>query len=393
MPLDGTLGASQDPAVINLQTRHFIINNSIDVWVPIAQGTITTGVGSIVNVGLRPFGLAKRLLIEIHAPVTPSAQNQTLGPFGPAALLSNVTLQDTSTQTRINTPGWHLHAVSTAKRRRVFGSATTTDTPFGYGNNVTNVMSAPATLTGGAGASNVNAVFEVPISYTDADLRGAIWLGVTNANANLSFTLNPNMFAISTTTDATQALYKSAGAGAATLGTVTYTVHYNCLDQLPRIPAGQQNAGAVILPYGDLGVAYIMLTSPFGAIVANSDNPFFYPNFRDIMSTIIIYNQNGTLNPGTDISYFALQSANFTNVFKYPATISALLTRMIIGDDPPAGMYYFDHRHKPINTLQYGNMALLVNPTSAAASTSVLFALEQLAQIGQVVMSGSMPGT
>lgn len=388
MPLDGTM-QNVDPAVLNFQARQFIIDQAIDVWVPIAQGTITTGVGSVINVGLRPFGLAKRLLIELHAPVTPSPQNQTLGPFGPASLISNVTLTDTNNQVRINTPGWHLEMVATAKRRRVFGAAFTTDTPFGYGNNVTNVMSAPATLTGGAGASNVNAVFEVPISYTDADLRGAMWLGVTNANANLQFTLNPNMFAISTTTDATQALYKSAGAGAATLGTVTYTIHQNVLDQVPVDPKSRQR----ILPYGDLGVAYQLITSPFGGLVVNSDNPFFYPNFRDVMSTTIIFDNAGTLNAGTDVSYFALQSANFTNVFKYPPTIEALLTRAIIGDDPPAGMYYFDHRHKPINTIQYGNMALLVNPTTVNAGASIQFALETLAQIGQIVMAGSMPGT
>src|ERR1041385_4132244 len=163
-------GNAPDPRVLNYNARQLILNTAIDLWLPIASGTITTGVGSVVNIPGRNIGLVKRFLIKLSAPVTPSAQNQTLGPFGPAALLSNVQLTDLNGQVRVNTPGWHLQAVSTAKRRRIFGAAFTSDTPFGYGNNFTSVMNAPATLTGGAGASTVYATFEVPVSYTDHDL-------------------------------------------------------------------------------------------------------------------------------------------------------------------------------------------------------------------------------
>ncbi len=377
--------AAPDPRVLNFQARRLITDNAVDLWLPIAQGTITTGPGSVVNVPVRNVGLIKRFLIKLTAPVTPSAQNQTMGPFGPASLLSNVTFTDINNQVRVNTPGWHLHMIATAKRRRVFGAAFVSDTPFGYGNNYTSVMSGPASLVGGAGASDIFATFEVPVSYTDLDLRGAIWAGVTNATMNLQFTLNPNMFAIAGAADPTQALYQSAGAGAATLGTVEYQIYQNVLDQIPTDQNGQR-----ILPFMDVGTAYTLLNTPQGGIVANQDNPFPYPNFRDVMSTTVIYDNGGTLNPGSDIAYWALQSANFTNIFKLDPFTSALFTRMIIGDDPPAGMYYFDHRAKPINTLQYGNMALLLNPSTVNSNAATLFGIEALALIGAITQAGSL---
>lgn len=383
--MNGAAAQQVDPRVLNYNARQLILNTAIDLWLPIAQGTITTGVGSQINIPGRNLGLVKRFMIKLIAPVTPSAQNQTLGPMGPAALLSNVTLTDLNGQVRVNTPGWHLQAIATAKRRRVFGAAATSDTPFGYGNNFTSVMAAPATLTGGAGASNVFATFEVPVSYSDTDLRGGIWASITNATFNLQFTLNPNMFAVAAAADATQALYQSAGAAAATIGTVQYIIYQNCLDQIPF--DGQGNR---ILPYQDIGTAYTLLNTPLGGIVANQDNPFPYPNFRDIMSTVVIYNNAGTLNVGSDIGYWALQSANYTNIFKYDPFTSALLTRLIIGDDTPKGMYYFDHRAKPINTLQYGNMALLLNPTTVNAGASMLIGIEALALIGAITAAGSL---
>lgn len=383
-----------DPAVANLQARQFVKKVGVDWWNAVASGVIATGAGSVVNVPGRNVGLVKRFLIKLSFEVTASAQAQTLGPFGPSSAVSNVLLTDLSNQIRINAPGWLLSMISTAKRRRVFGAAFTSDTPLGFGNNFTAVMSAPASIAG-AGTGIVDVFFEVPVSYTDEDLRGAIWAAVVNGTFNLQFTINPNMFANSGTTDSTQALYVSAGADSATVGDITYTIYQNVLDQLTQYSTQDPQTGArvPILPYGDIGVAYMLNSSPFSAIVASQDNPFPYPNFRDIMSTTVVFDNGGDLNVGSDVNYWALQSANFTNIFKYDPLTAALMTRQIIGDDPPPGMYYFDHRLKPINTLQYGNMALLLNPSLVNAGASILFGVEMLATIGMVTNAGSLAGT
>jgi hypothetical protein len=68
------------------------------------------------------------------------------------------------------------------------------------------------------------------------------------------------------------------------------------------------------------------------------------------------------------------------------------MTRTKINGDLPNGVYYLDHRSKPINTLQYGNMQILVTPSSVGSSTgSILYvAYESLALQGAMSQASSV---
>ena len=384
--------AAQAAAQQNLAARALVIQNSVNMFIPVAQGVIPTPVpGAVINLNPRYFGLLKRFLLKLSFTVTAGSGTQTLGAFGPAAAVDNITMTDTANYLRHNTSATHLQLVATAKRRRVFGAAFTSDTPFGYGNNFQSVMSAPASIPAGQ-TGDVVMYIEIPVAYTDHDLRGAIWLGVTNATMTLSARMNSNMFANSTTTDATGALYTSSDANNATIGPVTYQLYQNSLDQVPRVQSGA-GAGNPILPWQDIGTNYMLQTSPFNTPVVNQDNPFPYPNFRDIMSTMAIFDNAGTLNTGSDITTWSLQTANVVNMLQADPNTVALMTRNIIGDDVPPGMYYFDHRHQPIYTLQFGNLALLLNPSSVSAGASVTIGLEMLAIAGMITGAGSLAGS
>lgn len=388
---DGGAGGQPSAATlqqVNMQARQLVTQAGIDMWQAIYTNTITTGPGSVLNIPIRNVGLIKRFMVEIRAIVAGSAgPTHTLQPLGPANFFSQVVFTDLSNQTRINTAGWHLMAVSTAKRRNVFGSAQTTDTPLGYGNNFTQVMQAPSTITATAASPNVFAMFEIPIAYSDRDLRGAIYANVTNATMNLQLTVNPNMFAINTVTDAVLAMYKSSTGVLPTLPSFQITVYQNYLDQLP------QGKNGVILPMLDLSTAYLLNNTSVSGLVANQDNPIPYANYRDFMSTTLIYDNSGVLNTGSDINYAALQSANYTNIFKLDPYMAALMARLTIGDDYPVGTYYFDHRNKPISTIQYGNMQLVINPSTVTGSGSVFYVgYESLALINMITQAGSLYG-
>jgi hypothetical protein len=55
-------------------------------------------------------------------------------------------------------------------------------------------------------------------------------------------------------------------------------------------------------------------------------------------------------------------------------------------------MYYLDFRHRPIDTNQYGNMQLIVNPSSVGGSGAViLYGWEAYGVIGLVNQGGSIP--
>lgn len=384
----GNSAANQQAQVqqANAAARQLVLQQSVDMLQTIYTNTLTTGVGTVINVPLRNVGLVKRFWVRVRATVTAGAQAQNLTPLGASNFFSNVILTDLSNQQRINTAGWQLNMVSSAKRRRPLGSAMTTDTPMGFGDNFTNVMSAPSQIPAN-GSGEIDMIFEVPCSYTDHDLRGAIYANVNNATFQLQLTVNPNMF-VSSVSDPTLAVYQSTGANTATLTTFDIEVMQNYLDQLPR------SNGQIVLPMLDLSTAYLLNNTAVSGVVQNQDNPIPYANFREFMSTILIYDNAGVLNTGSDITYFALQTANYTNIFKESPKFASFFARTIVGDDFPPGTYYFDHRNKPINTRQYGNMELIINPSNVGGATAAfLIGWEALAIINLVTGAGSLFGT
>jgi P3 major capsid protein len=360
---------------------------AIDVWQP-QNPQLQSGVGpgSVLTFYLRNVGLVKRLVVRFTATVTAAASIQTLTPWGLSNFISNVTFFDLGNNQRINSTGWHLTAVASAKRRRVFGAAVVTDTPLGYGNNNNRVMFAPPTLAAGAN-SEIDFQLEIPFTKNDVDLRGAIYADVTQATMQVQLTLNPNMF-VSSTADPTLAVYQSAGADVATLSNLKVNFWQNYLDQLPRSPNG-----APILPALDIGTAYTLYNTSSGLPVANQDNSAAFVNARTYESVTFGYDNNGTLNVnGADLNYIHLQSANFTNILNLDGKMIGLMERNILADDFPKGMYYLDFRHRPIDTNQYGNMQLVVNPATVLGSGAViLYGWEAYAVIGLVNQGGSIP--
>ncbi len=377
----------------NLAIRNTIINSAVDFTAQIFTTTITNyvpGTAFPINVKVQNVGLVKRFWVEVTATLQDNAAGtgQSLTELGPANCFSNVTLTDTSNQVRINTTGWHLHHVATARRRSIFGAAYATSDPSGTGANL-NIMKAINIPPGGNDGGAFQWFYEVPVSYSDTDLTGAMWMNVTNATANLQLILNPQFFAAAGVTDATGSVYQANAGGsihASPISTMTVTVYQNALDQLPV-----DNNGAYLLPNLDLQYALLFLSTSTSGFTTGLDQAVPYANFRQFVSTFVLYDNGGTLNPGTDLNYIALQSANMTNFFKVDPFLLSLLSRNMIGDDFPAGLYYIDTRNQPINTLQYGNRQLILNPKGAvAAGANFQIGYEALAPLGIMSQAGSL---
>lgn len=383
------MAASASPSTAQLQNANLaaraqVIQRSLNMWQSIAAGAVATPLANnIVNVPIRNVGLVKRLVIELSATfIRSAAETQTLTPWGPANFLSNVVLTDLNNQQRINTAGWHLHALATVRRQMAFGASFQNDSPVSIGSNVP-VISAPQNV--GAVSQTIRMFYELPIAYGDYDLRGAIYANVVNATMNLQMTINPN-FSVGSAADPTLAVYQSSTAGdLGTLGTVNYVIYQNYLDQVPMSNNGP------ILPFMDLSTAYILTNTNASGLTANQDFPVPLANFRDFMSIFAIYDNVGVLNPGTDMAYIGLQSANYTFIEKVDPYMKALMTRNLLGNDLPKGTYYFDYRNKPVATIQYGNIQLILNPSAVTGATAnVLLGYETLALINQVTNAGSL---
>jgi len=374
-----------DQIRMNAANRSLVIQRGVPMLQRIYAETITNYVAGTAmsrNIPIKNVGLSRRLYVKVNASVTVgAAETQTKTVFGPANIFSNVTFADYSNYQRINTTGWHLHMLATAKNKAVFGSSVTTDTPTGFGSTIS-IIDSPVSYTA---PDTVQMIYEVPFAYSNDDLTGAVLSNIINANAYLAFTINPNFFVTSTANE-TQAVFQSSTAQLGVLSSITVEIYQDYIDQLPMDAARN-----MLLPALDLSNVYGIYNTQILGLAANSDNPVNYTNYRRFLSTIAVYDNAGVLNAGTDINLFKLQAANMTNIFELPPSMISLLATNKIMDQFPLGSYYFDHRAKPIDTMVNGNMQLLFNPSVVTNSTSqLLIGFEYIALLNQVAQAGSI---
>jgi hypothetical protein len=387
------------PAQINQLARQLIKQSAVKMLQPIFSQTYSASAGNIsnvqpvVNVIPRNVGLITGFWVKVVATVTNGSGVQIdLANFSPATVLSQIQFNDLNNNTRIQTTGTHMAIINAMKMRRPFGTAlvrsTGFDSPIDYGSNWTQQISAPATIAA-AGSGTVIMWYWVPLAYGQDDLRGSVYANVVNATMQLNLTFNPNPV-VASGTDSTSALYVGDVAGsvaAAVISAATVTVYQSYLDQLPV------GANGVVLPILDLATIYELKNTAVTSVVANQDFPIQYSNFRDFISTMLIYVNTaatGARGVGADINYLALQSANFTNIWKKEPGLIALETRNHLQTDLPPGCYYFDSRQKPISTTQYGNMQLILNASTAGAGAYALMGYEDFALVQTLNMAGSL---
>lgn len=393
-PMTGSNPSQPSAQDVNLAARNAVLASAIDMMQPIYQTTLAGVIpGQVLNIPVRNVGLIKKLIVEISFDITPvAAETHTLTPFGLANILSNVTFTDLSNQQRINTTGWHLHFLACLRRQNILGAAYNTDSPapgivtapWGIGSNF-NVVYSPPVVAGAV--AHCNMFYEIPIAYSDYDLRGAIYASVVSATMNLQLTINQNFEVGAAVVDTTNAVYQSSSAVLGVLSNFNITVYQNYLDQLPIGKNG------VVLPIIDLSTAYMLNNTTVTGLVANQDLPVPYANFRNFMSTIAVYDNAGVLGVGADVAFWALQSANYTNIWRLGPRTAAFLNRNIQNTDMPAGVYVFDHRRRPISTVQFGNMSLVLNPSAVTAGATLLIGYEALGIINMVTQAGSLYGT
>lgn len=355
-----------------------------------ANTTNVAAATPVVTVNPRNVGLIRGFWVHIQAVFNnTSGGTATLTDFGPMNLLSQIQFNDLNNNTRIQTTGWHLAFINSVRARRPFGTAlvftTGFDSPTKYGSNWT-VISAPATIAT-ATQGTVNMWYYVPLAYSEDDLRGAVYANVVNATMQLNLTFNPTP-AVATGTDSTSAVYTAATPATVNMSQAIVTVYQSYLDQLPVA-----NGNQVLLPILDLATIYELKNTVNTAVVANQDFPVQYANFRDFLSTTVVYVNTaatGARGVGADINTWALQSANFTNIWKKEPALIALQTRNHLQVDPPPGMYYFPSREKPISTVQYGNMQLVLNALTAGTGAYLLLGYEDFALVQTLSMAGSL---
>lgn len=402
-------GQQISPQQLNSLAAQLILGQAVEMQQQIFSQSFTPSTQNVVNIIPRNVGLIKGFLIDITATLTNTGAN-AIHPtdFNVANLLSQISFTDLNNNTRIQTTGWLLNLINSVKGRRPYGSAiigaptypgvanTGEDSPINYGSNWTalangfpadGVLDAVSGSTPGEHAT-LTMRYYVPLAYSDRDLRGAVYANVVNSTMNLQLTINPTPVVLSTA-DTLSAIACGSSSVAGVLSAVSISVYQIYLDQLPR---NTQN-GAPVLPILDLSTIYELKNTAVSGLTSGTDFPVQYPNFRDFLSTIAVFSPDGLArNVGSDINYWALQSANFTNIWKLPPQLVAMKTRQILGCDLPPGVYYFSSRNRPISTTQYGNMELILNSYGTVGAGAYLqIGWEDFALVNTLTQAGSLP--
>ncbi len=389
-----TQQVQQTPAQQNAGARALVLATSVNMWQQIFSAAFTPANQNVVNVPITNVGLITGFLVKVSGTLHNSdgSKTATLSAFGASNLLSSIVFTDLTNTIRIQTTGWHLGLINSAKQPLVFGGAYAPNVPVGYGNNWT-VQSAPATIAHGADGS-VQFYYYVPLAYSPSDLTGAMFASAINAQASLQLTINTNPL-VDAGVDATLAVYGGSPGGWKSATTVTITVWQNYLDQLPRYPAGQTPPnspyGPYILPVTDLSNLYMLNNTAFSGLVVGQNFNIPFANYRTFLSTTVVYDNAGVLNVGSDINNFSLLASNTTQIFQYGPQEAALFARSTFMADPPTGCYYFSHRSSPIQTINFGNINLAVNPSAVTTGAGLLVAWEQIANVSQVQFAAALP--
>lgn len=365
----------------NALAGRILLQNSVRMVQQIGgQRTIDPTQQTVLNIQPRNVGLTMGFLVSVSANVTNGAATEAvLTGFGVSNLIRQVTYTDLSNVNRVQTTGYHLAMLNSARQGFIFGGAYSAGIPIDYGNNYP-VFEGPATIAA-LGTADLRCVYWVPLAYANNDFRGAVYTNVVNATQNLQIVINDTPFVGAT--DPLNAIYSGNADGDYT-DTVTVTVYQVYRDQIPF-----QN-GVPILPIDDLNLVYDLKNTSVTGMAANQDQPFAYPNMRQFYSTFAIYDNGGVFNVGSDINYWSLESANSTQIWKVDPLTAALFARQTFMADVPPGVYYFDSRDRPIDTITYGNMTLNLNASSVGANAQMIVCTEAFQQVNQIPYAASL---
>lgn len=383
--------AQMNPYQINGLARNQVLSQSVKRKQQIASTTFNPANGNVFTCNtILAVGLILRFYVEViatYSELSTSGSAIAVTDFGAMNSLSNVQFTDLQNNQRHNAPGLQFAMTQSFKDKMPFvGAKTYAQSEGNFGANWQLAFATAPTLSA-TGSSRV--VYEIPIAYSDEDLRGAIYANVVSNQMNLQLTVNNSLAAPSTGDDTFAIFYLTPASGetGAKMTSVTINIYQEYLDQLP---IGQNG---IVLPQLDIGTLYQMLYTNFANLTAGQDNYVQYTNFRRFMSLITLYNSTGTRGGrlvGTDITRWKLVSANLTSIFDVSPFEQARIQRRILGTDPPPGTYYFPSRKQPIYTQASGNIQLDLIPT-VASSSAYLFVMWEFFGVQNVLsQAGSL---
>lgn len=354
------------PAQQNDFARNLIFRQAMPIFQTVGTLTKTnlaTG-NNVFNFNPIPVGFLRRFIVQVTCTIsnTDTGHAASLVGFGADNIIQNLTFNDFTGNPRHNASGRSFSFVEAAKTRQIPGAAYTSDSVSGFGSIIASNVAPTIALSSSA---TLTRVFEIPIMADNGkNMTGGLWLGANNQTTSLNITINPNPIGLPTA-DPLNLIYRLATGGttisATPITSCTVTVYQ---DYWNNVPTDQR--GNPILPQQDIQNAYMITETNSGmTLAAGQTSAWNFPTFSKMLGTYLIYDNNGALNPGTDVNQINLVLGNYAAVKQYTPIILSRLTRQILNADYPDGAYALITRHHPLSITQYPALQLQFQPSSA----------------------------
>jgi hypothetical protein len=116
-------------------------------------------------------------------------------------------------------------------------------------------------------------------------------------------------------------------------------------------------------------------------------------NARQYSSIGLVYNNNNTLNVGTDVSKIRVVAQSVTTIKEWtPASLQLEARMQMHGCDSPAGHYFLSFRRRPISVAVYGNTQIGFTPSAVTAGATLEALTETMTPAANLSLAGPLAG-
>lgn len=320
----------------NLQMRQVLLATAIRGSKKL--GTFTeTAEGSTTRIKLFNVGVVTKLRMLVTINVDIGTATATLSPKAPFNSIKQLRLTDYEGTDRVNLTGYQLWQINSVRKRAP---------AFINNEGLADVSALPSTPVGVGAGQDIQFYMEVPLAFNDEnDLRGAILAQTALGEMFLNVTWNDDFHQNGND----DGVYNGAGTSTVAVNSISVDVYQDYL--MPQV-IGDQTP----LPLVDLITVYELNGNL--KVTDNLSNGqqrlISYPNVRNVIGAYVNWQNNGILS--NSISEFKL-IANGNNILRENGLQTQLMDqRGWIHGDLKTGGFFMQHRARPIETSQFGNV-------------------------------------
>lgn len=304
-------------------------------------GTFDIALGETARVKIDPVGIVTSLLVEVNLNVTIATAAASASEMSPYNFLTNIRLLDERGNVRIDAPGHHIWALNCVRKRTL------------EYRDVGVFFSSPSVPTA-IGTQDIQFFMDIPISYSDTDLRGAL-----NAEVPGDIYLNVRFAETLLTSGDADYLYNGTGASVITFNNGTLKVFQRYYQSSEQPPA---DINIVHYIEGGLRIS--------DGIVANSERLINYPINRRTSALVMTYVNNGVMNE-SDVSLLRMTQGP-SEMFNLNADEQYAIQRQHLGGAELPVNFFFVYHPLPFATNFARANQLGFTPAAAAVGNTYI---------------------